>query len=63
MKKHLLGFLLLAPGLATAQTTYPFVVKGKVGQLNAPAKVYLLRGEVLDSATLKNGQFELKGTT
>jgi peroxiredoxin len=63
MIKHLLKFLLLAPGLAAAQTTYPFVVKGKVGSLNAPAKVYLLRGEVLDSATLKNGHFELKGTT
>lgn len=64
MKKHLLGFLLLAPGLATAQTTYPFVVKGKVGQLNAPAKIYLVRGfDRLDSTTLKNGAFELKGAT
>lgn len=64
MKKHLLGFLLLAPGLAFAQATYPFAVKGKLGQLSAPAKIYLMRGpEPLDSATLKNGRFELKGTT
>jgi hypothetical protein len=58
MKNYLLGLLLLASGLATAQTTYPFVVKGKIGSLNAPAKIYLLGGEKLDSATLKNGQFE-----
>jgi peroxiredoxin len=64
MIKHLLSLLLLAPGLAHAQTPIPFAVKGKIGQLNAPAKIYLMRGrEVLDSATFKNGAFELKGTT
>ena len=64
MKKHLLGLLLLTPGLACAQTTYPFAVKGKIGQLSAPAKIYLVTGlQALDSATLKNGRFELKGTT
>ena len=64
MNKYLLGLLLLAPGLAAAQTATPFVVKGKVGQLNAPAKIYLVYGpQVLDSATLKNGQFELRGST
>ncbi|MGI4867901.1 MAG: redoxin domain-containing protein [Janthinobacterium lividum] len=63
MKRYLLGFLLLAPGLTQAQTTYPYLVKGKIGQLNAPAKIYLLSGpQVLDSATLKNGQFEFKGS-
>jgi peroxiredoxin len=61
MKNCLLGLLLLAPGLAAAQATYPFVVKGKIGSLNAPAKIYLVGGQKLDSATLKNGQFELKG--
>jgi peroxiredoxin len=61
MKKYLLGVLLLAPGLSFAQTTYPFVVKGKIGSLNAPAKIYLVGGEKPDSATLKNGQFEFKG--
>ena len=65
MTKPLLAFLLLVPGLAFAQTpSSPFVVKGRVGQLNAPAKVYLVRGfQVLDSATLKNGSFEMKGRT
>jgi hypothetical protein len=64
MNKYLLGLLLLAPGLAMAQAATPFVIKGKVGQLNAPAKIYLVYGpQVLDSATLKNGTFEIKGTT
>jgi len=39
------------------------VVKGKIGQLNAPAKVYLQCAEFTESVTLKQGQFELKGTT
>jgi len=34
-----------------------------VAQLKAPAKIYLVYGpQVLDSATLKNGQFELRGS-
>lgn len=64
MKKYLLGGLLLAPGLAFAQTPFAFTIKGKIGNLNAPAKVYLMRGtEPADSATFKNGAFELKGTS
>lgn len=67
MKNQLVGLLLLAPGLALAQvptsTTYPYVIKGKIGQLNAPAKVYLQTGEATDSATLHQGRFEFKGTT
>lgn len=63
MKKYLLGLWLLAPGLASAQTPPPYVVKGQVGHLNAPAKMYLVYGpQVLDSATLQNGQFELRGS-
>jgi hypothetical protein len=62
-KKYLLGFLLLVPGLASAQSAPLFLVKGQVGHLNAPAKIYLVYGpQVLDSATLKNGQFELRGS-
>jgi hypothetical protein len=63
MLKQLLAALLLAPGLAAAQTpSSPFVVKGQIGHLNAPARVFLLSGfQVLDSATLKNGAFEMKG--
>ncbi|HEX8328072.1 MAG TPA: TlpA disulfide reductase family protein [Hymenobacter sp.] len=64
MKNQLLGLLLLAPGLALAQTPVSYTIKGKIGQLNAPAKVYLLRGmQPSDSATLKNGAFEFKGST
>ena len=67
MKSYLAG-LLLAPGLAVAQTlaptTYPYLIKGKLGQLNAPAKVYLVSGsEPIDSAALTQGRFELKGKT
>ncbi|WP_210520905.1 TlpA disulfide reductase family protein [Hymenobacter terricola] len=63
MKKYLIGLLLLAPALVPAQTPIPFTVKGKIGNLNAPAKIYLFRNGQVDSATLKNGTFELKGTT
>ncbi|RZL09310.1 MAG: DUF4369 domain-containing protein [Hymenobacter sp.] len=64
MNYYFLGFLALAPWLAQAQSTYTYLIKGKVGHLTAPAKVYLVYGpQVLDSAALKNGQFELKGTT
>ncbi|GAA4369194.1 TlpA disulfide reductase family protein [Hymenobacter saemangeumensis] len=50
-------------GWATAQTPVAFTVKGKIGNLNAPAKIYLFRNGQIDSATLKNGAFELKGST
>ena len=68
MKNHVVSLLLLAPGLALAQTqapaTYPYVIKGKIGTLNAPAKVYLMTGtQATDSATVRQGRFELKGTT
>ncbi|QIX60566.1 DUF4369 domain-containing protein [Hymenobacter sp. BT18] len=64
MQKYLLALLLAAPGLASAQSATSFTIKGKLGPLSAPAKVYLLRGmTVTDSATIKNGAFELKGTT
>ena len=68
MKNHLVGLLLLAPGLALAQSqtpaAYPYFIKGKIAQLNAPAKLYLmLGGERLESATLQHGHFALTGTT
>jgi len=65
MKNLLVGLLMLTPGLVVAQVTYPqsFWVKGKICQLNAPAKIYLTSGpQVLDSATLYKGTFKLKGT-
>lgn len=64
MKAYVLSLLLLAPLLANAQTTTPFLIKGKLGKLNTPAKMYLVRGSLpIDSVTVKNGAFELKGTT
>jgi peroxiredoxin len=64
MLKQLLAALLFTPGLAAAQTSSPFVVKGRIGQFNAPTRVFVVSGfQILDSATLKNGAFELKGRT
>ena len=68
MNKYLAGILWLAPSLALAQTsaptTYPYVIKGKLGKLNAPAKVYLITGvKATDSATLQRGRFVMKGTS
>ena len=62
MRKHLLAALLTLPCLAQAQTPFTCTVKGQLGRtLNAPAKIYLVRGfELVDSAVLKNGAFELK---
>jgi len=55
---------ILAPFALLAQTG-DYVVKGTIGNLNAPAKIYLtnsLMGGVSDSTTLQNGAFEFKGT-
>ncbi len=63
MRKPLLAALLVLPYLAQAQKPFAFTIKGMLGTLNAPAKIYLVRGmQIADSATLKNGAFELKGT-
>ena len=65
MKKLLLGMLALAPALAIAQDS-TFTIKGKLGELNAPAKVYLQYRKagkiIMDSAVLKKGEFAFKGT-
>jgi peroxiredoxin len=66
MRNYLAALLLSAPGLAQAQatTTYPYLIKGKIGQYSAPAKVYLMAGlQCTDSVTLDKGRFQLKGTT
>lgn len=64
MKKILYAFVLALPVAALAQTPN-YTVKGKVGDLNAPAKAYLQYGvngkAVTDSATITNGSFEFKG--
>jgi peroxiredoxin len=63
MKKLLAVLLALTPVLGWAQQS--FVVEGKVGQLTAPAKVYLSYriGEAhhLDSTLLQNGVFRFEG--
>lgn len=55
---------LLLPTLATAQTA-GFTLKGTIQKINAPAKAYLIyrnnTGDVIDSAEVKNGAFEIKG--
>jgi peroxiredoxin len=70
MRNSCLTLALLGPALAWAQqpspapAAYPYQLRGQLGTLNAPAKVYLVRGDQrLDSAMLQHGQFELKGTT
>ncbi|MBB2146614.1 redoxin domain-containing protein [Pedobacter sp. LMG 31464] len=63
MKKIILSALCLLPVGLMAQD---FTVKGKVGNLNEPAKAFLVyrvgSNSITDSATLVNGAFEFKGT-
>ena len=65
MKNYLLLLLLLVPGLAAAQTPVPYFLDGHLG-LNiyrgTPTYVYLRYGSFLDSAVVKKGRFQLKGT-
>lgn len=48
-----------------AQTTNNFTIKGKLGNLNAPARAYLLYKEganqIVDSALIANGNFTIQG--
>ncbi|NML22915.1 AhpC/TSA family protein [Pseudoflavitalea sp. G-6-1-2] len=65
MKKNLATLLMIAPAALFAQDA-PFTIKGKVGKIGAPAKAYLsyrVDGKnIMDSAELKKGAFEFKGT-
>jgi len=63
MKKTLLALLLTTPLLAPAQKPISYTVSGKIGNLNAPATIYLFGPGAPDSVVLKNGAFEFKGTT
>jgi peroxiredoxin len=64
MKKVLIPVLLFMPALLFAQADQ-FDIKGKVGNLNAPARAYILYSAydktTLDSVDLSNGNFEFKG--
>lgn len=63
MKTYLLGLLLFVGCQSNPQKATSFTLKGTIGKLNPPARIYLLHnGEFNDSATLHNGNFELKGT-
>lgn len=66
MKKWLFVVAVL-PLFAAAQTSAPqFTVNGKVGNLNAPAKAYLVykvgANQAVDSAEIVNGSFTIKGS-
>ncbi len=64
MKKILILLMLIFPVSLMAQNG-SYVLKGKVGNINTPAKVYLTHettpGIFIDSSVIHNGQFELKG--
>jgi peroxiredoxin len=65
MKKALFTALAVLPFAAMAQTQ-PFTVKGKLGNIKAPAKAYLQYRKdgatITDSVGISNGAFEFKGT-
>ena len=62
MTNYLLALFLLVPGLSLAQKPFAYHISGRIGALNAPNKVYLTNGELVDSAALINGAFVLNGT-
>jgi peroxiredoxin len=65
MKKYLLIAAFLAPAILKAQTIN-YTVKGSIGNLDAPAKAYLIyrndTGNVTDSANIQKGSFVFTGT-
>ncbi|WP_342647177.1 TlpA disulfide reductase family protein [Mucilaginibacter sp. CSA2-8R] len=64
MKKAIITALAILPFAAMAQTP-TFTVKGKLGNIKAPAKAYLQYRKdgatMTDSVTINNGAFEFKG--
>ncbi|MDN3550146.1 TlpA disulfide reductase family protein [Mucilaginibacter aquaedulcis] len=67
MKKLFFYIVAMMPVMAFAQTaTDTFTINGKVGNVGAPAKVYLIyqlgANNVIDSANVANGTFTLTGT-
>ncbi len=65
MKTKMLFAILWTLSVAGHTQTSNFTVKGRVGQLNAPDKIYLTYQNdgktITDSMTLKKGEFEFKG--
>jgi peroxiredoxin len=62
--KHLVFFLLLsAPAFAQTPAPVSFTVKGKIGDLQPPATMYMLRDGLMDDkAMLRQGTFQFSGT-
>jgi peroxiredoxin len=66
MKKIIVMMGMLLPLIVAAQEKY--VIKGKIGNVSAPAKIYLSYQQlpdyawIEDSAVLNNGVFEFKGS-
>ena len=64
MKKLVLSLLMTTPAFVFAQTG-DFTLNGKIGTLDAPAKVYLTytsgQSPVMDSAAVNKGTFTFKG--
>jgi peroxiredoxin len=68
MKTYLLALLLSTSSLAYAQAPISFTLKGKLGKLSGPGKVYLRReglqqGAITDSAVVEKGAFRIQGST
>jgi peroxiredoxin len=68
MKKIFIFLFTLLPALSFAQTGVipsPFIVNGKVGHLNAPARAYIFyklgANSVIDSAVIADGVFKFNG--
>lgn len=63
MKKTIVLTLMFLPALLFAQQKY--IIKGQVGPVNPPAKVFLIYNQgnqdVTDSTTIKNGAFAFTG--
>ncbi len=66
MKKILFLLAALSPVMAFAQATETAVINGKLGNIGAPAKIYLSyqlgANSVIDSADIVNGAFSFKET-
>jgi len=65
MKKIFFLIIALLPLAVMAQTEDTFLIRGKIGNLSAPAKAYLLyqygANKVLDSAEMTAGSFDFSG--
>ena len=66
MKKIYSIIITLLPFAALAQNENTFLIKGKVGNYNAPARAYLLyqlgANRVIDSANFTDGSFDFRGS-